>query len=82
MPNRKPLSREKYLQGLGLFTLGRNWEKKAEEAAKALSAILEQKDSESCGLGGHTSDAIFGGDDTSFDDLVRKTGWEAVKDGL
>lgn len=68
----KWISRERYYQALGLFTVGRNFTEKADEAVQELRAVLKEKDE-----WGHANDAVYGS--RTFPELLKLLGYKGIK---
>jgi hypothetical protein len=65
----KTISRDDYLRALGLFYLGNEHQRKAEEFEKAMCTILGTE--AGCS---HTSDAIYNNDLDNFDEALKRDG--------
>ncbi|MBW3624083.1 MAG: hypothetical protein KY468_11805 [Armatimonadetes bacterium] len=68
----KTISRNEYLQLVGLQTLAANHNRQLREIEKAAYAITGEGDLSEDYLGGHTSDAMYDTDNISVDDLLRR----------
>lgn len=72
----KPLSREMYLQALGLFTMARLHADRASEFRDELKRLLGGTSDLDLG---HVEDAVWSGDGrpSAFDEALRREGFDA-----
>jgi hypothetical protein len=74
----KLITKNVYLQGLGLFSLAQSYAQKAKETELALIELLECQEDGMPGYGGHISDGIYDHDE-KFDTVLKRAEYAVRK---
>lgn len=71
---KESISRNEYLQLIGLFTLAARYERQLNDTALAVSDLLEPEREKKTEVSSHVSDEIYGRSDPSVDRLLENMG--------